>query len=692
VLAGALCLPLQPLTAEEQPLQATSRPAEPSALPAAGAPSEPGAGAKPPAPAPTGQTKGAGGEELLLFQEVPVVVSASRQSQPSTWLSVPVTMITSQDIHYSGQTNVAEVLQFVPGMDVLRVDRDNYAVGIRGLHGLYSDRLLCLIDGRPANNVTFGGVEWTRLPVLMEDIKSIEVVRGPVGAAWGANAENGVVNIITKDPEDTLGAFASTTIDDFGDTYNHLRWAEKLGKWSYRVSTGYQNRTSSEDAIHDDDFSSRDFARNYVIDTKAIYRPSDVTKLTLGGAYLHEVGGDYEITSYWPRERSWFNIARPFVRLDQKFSEDTSGYLQWFSEYADSSRPQFCDKTWYLANDLEGQLNFVVARDHHISVGGNVRGVDLEYRATRAEQVPMATSPLQEFWGGLFAMDRWQATDRLVLEGQLRGDWYSAVQSDWSGRASALYALDSKKDHVIRLSSAKAFRAPTYALREGISSRYPLPSPPLPPGLYGYNLFKSDLANEETWSLEAGYTGKLAKGLTLRIDPYYQRYEKLIGVRMLNDPLGLGRVLSMMDNIDGGDAYGTECELALTGKVGKLSVWYAYNDFRTDQSDQNIRAFRPAKNKAGLSGRLFLPQGWTLNANYRYTDVTEKSSDHLYGVAESHRLDVGLAKEVLKGRGEVMIGVSDVLNTTDHAVFETGSMTSHETPGRTFFVRFQVSF
>ncbi len=670
VLVAALCVVLVPASVGWSAAESTGEPLDPTA---------------------GGKAAGLEGEELMIFEDMPVVVSASRQDQPTNWLSVPVSVITAEDIHYSGQTNIPEVLQFVPGVDVLRIGRNRYAVGVRGLHGYYSDRLLGLIDGRPANNPAFGGVEWTRLPILMEDIKSIEVVRGPGGAAWGANAYNGVVNIITKDPEDCLGLFVSTTWNHFGDPYNHIRYAEKRGKWSYRISLGYEHRTSSEDAIHDDEFTSRDFARNWKTDTKVVYRPSEATKLTMGSAYLHEEGGDYELYGWQPRSRCRYNIARQFVKLDHRFDTDTSGYLQWFSEYQDSTRPQLLDKTWCLTNDLEGQLNFSPARGHKVSVGGNLRWVDIYYRTNNANQVFMANSTVQEYWGGLFAIDRWQVTERLVLEGQIRGDCYSAVQADWSGRVAALYALDADKKHVVRLATAKAFRSPAFAIRDSYLRRNPLPSPPLPPGLFGLDVLQGDFVNEETWSIEAGYTGKLAEGVTVHVDPYYQRCERLIGAEHLTDSLSLGRVIQRLDNIDGADAYGVECELALTGKPGKLSLWYAYNDFVTDRGSQAVRAFFPATHKAGLTGRLHLPDGWTLNAGYRYTDVTEGDSTILYDAPKSHRLDFALAKELFEGRGEVMIGVNDVLNTTDREVYDTGATTAHETPGRTFFLRVQIS-
>jgi outer membrane cobalamin receptor len=126
------------------------------------------------------------------------VVSASRLPTQPQYLTAAVTVITADDIHHSGVTTIPEILQFAPGVDVRRLDRQRYAVGVRGLFGVFSDRTLVLIDGRPATGIIYGTTHWENLPVLVEDIERIEIVRGPVGAAWGANAFTGVINIITK--------------------------------------------------------------------------------------------------------------------------------------------------------------------------------------------------------------------------------------------------------------------------------------------------------------------------------------------------------------------------------------------------------------------------------------------------------------------------------------------------------------
>lgn len=263
-------------------------------------------------------------EELMEIE----IISASRQAQTVAELSVPVSVITSEDIHYSGLTNIAEVLQFTPGVDVLQADRNRYSVGVRGLHETYSDRLLSLVDGRAADSVTSGGPSFPRLPIFLEDIDRIEVVRGPGGAAWGANALTGVVNIITKDPEDCLGWLASTNINHFGDTYSQVRWAAKQGKWSWRQSVGYQSQVSSDDAIDGDNFFSHDFSRNWRFDSKAIYRVDDVTKTSFGLGYSNLEYGDSEFGGRLLGKNNRASSLRSFARVDHQYEEDASGYVE----------------------------------------------------------------------------------------------------------------------------------------------------------------------------------------------------------------------------------------------------------------------------------------------------------------------------------------------------------------------------
>jgi outer membrane receptor for ferrienterochelin and colicin len=646
-------------------------------------------------------------EELM---DVPVVVSASRQEQKIGELSVPVSVVTAEDIRYSGLTNIPEILQFVPGMDVVQIDRNRYAVGVRGLHDFISDRTLTLVNGRIADSPLFGGSEFYRLPVLLDDIERIEVVKGPGGAAWGANAFTGAVNIITKKPQDTLGGFASTRVDGFGDTYTHLRWAEKDGQWTWRTSVGYEGFVNSEDAgagvyqstvpalnplMGFNNFSTQDSWRKFRSDNEATYDYSDATRMSLGLGYTHAEGGDYEFGGYYPMDRARNETVRPYTKLEHDFGDDRSGYLQWFGNFASTDAPSVA--TYSSAeNDVEGQLNFKLGDRHALSTGGNFRFIHLDIDSQNPQQIAFRNEPYDEQLAGLFAIDRWTATDRLTLEGQIHGDWYSETQTDWSTRLTGLYAVDEQKDHTLRLSLAKAFRSPLASLREAQTSRVSL-APLGLSGLWAFNVLPAgDLDNEETWALEAGYTGKLAKGVTLRADTYYQRFEKMIGYLLLPDPLPLPRPRAIYQaaNIDGANTWGMELELAKQIKQARVSAWYAYNALETDEPGQSMRAYAPAQHKAGLTGRLFLKDGWVFNANYRYADTTiaTGSQTTLLNAGLIHRLDLTISKIIAGAKGEVMVGVSDVFNETEGPNSAIGQLTAHDVPGRTFFARLQLKF
>jgi len=374
-------------------------------------------------------------------------------------------------------------------------------------------------------------------------------------------------------------------------------------------------------------------------------------------------------------------------------------HIQWFTNFSRTNIPSFMTHK-DLENDLEVQYD-LRTKHHKLTTGGNVRWVHIQDQS-QIGQVQVEDSPFNEYWAGLFVIDRWQVTDRFTLEGQFRGDYYSGTRSDWSARVSGLYALDKAKRHILRVSGAKAFRTPLVGLRRGSLSqvRLPLPTPPFPPNLYAFNLLRSrgELENEETASVELGYTGQFTKHLAFRANGYFQRYDKLIDYLPLEgDPLGFGRAFYQVKRTGGANAWGAELELELKGKPGKLSAWYAYNALRLDHQgfyEQNMRMdYLPARHKVGITGRLNLPWGMVFNTNYRFTSATNSLYD-IAGLAISHHLDLTLTKkvEIGKAEGEFMIGVNDLFRYRREPAYSMGDVVEHDTPGRTFFARFQVKF
>lgn len=639
-----------------------------------------------------------GEDELLLFQELPTVISASRKVQPAQYASVPTSVVSAEDLHHGGFVNAYEALQFVPGVDYGRPDRNRVAIGVRGLHDTLSDRTLLLIDGRQAESPVFGGAEWTRNPLLIEDIDRIEVVRGPGGAAWGANAFNGTINVITKTPEQTQGVLATGTANAFGDVYAHVRWGAKRGAWAWRTSFGYQDEEASDEAIHDDGFFSRDFNRRYTFDGQAARKIGADTRLSIGTGHQYQQLGDYEVGNYFLREDGRLDSTRAFVRADHKVNSKLSGYVQWTGNFNGTDRPAL-QKGFAAVNDLEVQADYTPAAKHQLTIGGNVRWMELTTDVKRPGDIRTPSTPNSEYFKGLFVLHRWEALERLTIETQARGDWYSETHGDWASRLTALVTLDECSRHVLRASAARSFRAPYIGLQDIQIRRLPLRVVPgvIPPGTFAQNAFPAELENEQIYALEAGYHGVLAEGVTLNLDGYYHRYKDLIGfapfqVRTL--PFGLGTIPFVRARNDtGADAWGGELELAVTRKLGRASAWFAYNDYEQDEPQRPVRAMRPARFKAGFTGRLFLPEEVTLNLAYRYSDVTRGDFNNQFNsIPPYHRLDFTAGKRFQAGRYELQVGAHDLLNTKRDAVRGLGAQTEHETPGRTFFIRLELKF
>ncbi len=137
------------------------------------------------------------------------VTSVSRKAQKLLDVPAAVFVITQDDIQRSGATSIPEVLRIVPGLEVARINGSEWAISARGFNRRYANKLLVLIDGRTVYDTLNGGVFWNLQDMVLEDIDRIEVIRGPGGTLWGANAANGIINIITKHSVETQGNLLS---------------------------------------------------------------------------------------------------------------------------------------------------------------------------------------------------------------------------------------------------------------------------------------------------------------------------------------------------------------------------------------------------------------------------------------------------------------------------------------------------
>jgi len=181
-------------------------------------------------------------EDLLSVE----VTSVAKKKQRLSEVAAAVFVITQEDIRRSGVTSISEALRLAPGIQVGRIDANKWAISSRGFDTQFANKLLVLIDGRTVYAPSYSGVYWDVQDTLLEDIERIEVIRGPGATVWGANAVNGVINIITRQAGETQGGLLVAGAGDQERSFASLRYGVPLGDSAYgRAYLKYNDRDGS---------------------------------------------------------------------------------------------------------------------------------------------------------------------------------------------------------------------------------------------------------------------------------------------------------------------------------------------------------------------------------------------------------------------------------------------------------------
>ena len=168
-------------------------------------------------------------EDLMNMQ----VTSVSKRTQKVADAAAAIFVITQEDIRRSGATSIPEALRMAPGLQVARIDENKWAIASRGFNGRFDNKLLVLIDGRSVYTPLFSGVYWNVQDVMLEDVDRIEVIRGPGATLWGANAVDGVINVITKKAKSTQSTVVTAGAGTEERAAGGARYGSKLGDNTY---------------------------------------------------------------------------------------------------------------------------------------------------------------------------------------------------------------------------------------------------------------------------------------------------------------------------------------------------------------------------------------------------------------------------------------------------------------------------
>ena len=309
------------------------------------------------------------------------VISASRTPEDVWAAPTAITVISSDDIQRAGVTSIPDALRLVPGVDVAQINTAAWAVTVRGFNSALANKLLVLIDGRETYDPLFSGVYWDVQDTAIEDIDRIEVIRGPGASLWGANAVNGVINIITKRAADTQGALVSTTAGEGERGSVTARYGGALGETGHwRIYGRAFDRDSQQLLAGGDDNSAWQATRGgFRVDLA----PDGANDVTLQGDIYHSETGQYRLV---PSYSAPFASLIPedivaeggnvLGRWTHQLGEDSRLTLQGYVDLTRRSQALLEDRRTTF--DLDVQYDLPTLGAHNIIAG-------VRYRNTRDE-------------------------------------------------------------------------------------------------------------------------------------------------------------------------------------------------------------------------------------------------------------------------------------------------------------------
>ena len=237
-------------------------------------------------------------KRLTLKQLGEIEITSVSKTPEAVWNTpAAIFVVTNEDIARSGATSIPDALRLVPGVEVARIDTSsNWVVGIRGFGDQFSKSVLVLIDGRSAYTPLWAGVHWPIQDTLLEDVDRIEVIRGPGGTIWGANAQNGVINIITKSARVTHGVYASGLIGNVDEAIGGIRVGGGRGNWDYRVYAKGSKRAPQD---HQDGREFDTWGMGQVGARLDWHRRDDEVTVS-GDAYVAQLGESVRVYTFRP--------------------------------------------------------------------------------------------------------------------------------------------------------------------------------------------------------------------------------------------------------------------------------------------------------------------------------------------------------------------------------------------------------
>jgi iron complex outermembrane receptor protein len=451
------------------------------------------------------------------------ITSAAKKPQKKSEAAAAIFVITNDDLRRWGVMNIPDALRRVPGLQVARIDAGKWAITARGFNSRFANKLLVLIDGRSVYTPLFTGVYWEANEVMLEDVERIEVIRGPGGTLWGANAVNGVINIITKSARDTQGTLVTTGAGNEERGFANLRYGNTSANgMNFRVYGKFRSVDTGEAidngvipvAAHDDNrFAQSGFRMDWGDDSADSH--------TLQGDYYEGRAGQQLLVATSPlpvTEDAEYQGGNLLYRWTHRSSPDSDYTLQAYFDVVKLDSMALIEDRHTL--DIDFQQHCGVGNRHDLVWG-------LSYRTVMDHTSPTPTFSLNPHKRTVNLSTAFIQDEVSLLDERLKLTLGSKFEhNDFTGfevQPNIRLAWKTDSGNTLWGSVSRAVRTPARGEHDVTLLVIP-PPPALPPlAIIG----SRDFDSETLVAWELGYRFSLARQASIDMTAFYNKYDDL---------------------------------------------------------------------------------------------------------------------------------------------------------------------
>jgi iron complex outermembrane receptor protein len=555
------------------------------------------------------------------------VTSVSKKSEKASEAAAAIYVITQDDIRRSGHHNIPELLRMVPGLHVAQTSSHQWSLSSRGLSGQFADTLLVLIDGRSVYTPLFSGVYWDIQDTPLADVERIEVIRGPGATLWGANAVNGVINIITKNAKDTQGGYASATagtaINGAGTVRYGMKAAEDAYVRMYAKHDDYNEMKTMAGAVAGDPWSKSQAG------FRSDWKNTSSDTFTLQGDVYHAdkrvIQNLYQPagTSIATRNNEDLAGGNVLGRWDRQLASDSNLTLQMY--YDVNIRNNIIFDQTIQTMDFDAQHSWTPVEGHEVVWGGGYRHVmsDIKGTSNTALGIPYVQIFPQEQSDGLLSAfvqdkialvpDEWF----LTLGSKFEHNAFSGFEYQPSARLS--WIVDDKQTWWGSVS--RSVRTPNIGGTNDVQQI----GAPVAANTFFIQQGNPDLDSISMVSYELGYRVQPQKNISLDTSVFYNDYDNMI-VGVQGTPFVSGAYLFIPvtpENIGSAQTWGVESTAKWNPTSwAELTGSYTLLQMDFNQPDPYGYSFRARSPQHQFNARatFFLPHDVELTTSAYYVD------------------------------------------------------------------------